>query len=125
MSTWYDVYCYTCKSHAGIHENHAEKECADLISNAKLVAEMAPGFRALKDIGIEVRLTLKWEQMRVDPEWFEKHVEHQLVVIDEYGRLYPECLKRFTCCERTDCEWLYCRRKQNHDGDCSGKRDAP
>lgn len=126
MSTWYDVYCFDCKSHAGIQENHWQEECADLIANKDAIASMAEGMKAIDSIlgwrRPSIRLS---DHVSLPVEWFATHKDHKLVVINEYGSFYKECMKRFVCCGRCGNEWHYCHRKPEHEGECSGKRDEP
>lgn len=127
MSTWYDVYCVDCKNHLGLREDGWQKQCADLIAARTALENLAPSLKVLEEgpfpYWSEVRLKMG-EHNRLFAGWFAEHQGHKLAVINEYGQLYPECMKRFTCCGRCESPWHYCRRPVDHDGECSGMRDA-
>ncbi len=114
MSTYWDVYCRTCKEGAGLQENHNEQGMFDLIRAAPALATLPDG------IGLGVESD---RGSRLDMEWFRKHAGHELIPIDEYGRFSGQCSKwvQCSCCgTRKHCQLL-----SKHEGECSPSEVKP
>ena len=87
-----------------------------LIKHADSIAALAE----LQSGGdFEIRWTYG-EYGRVDAMWFRRHLRHNLIPIDEYGRLLDQCHEHVYCGEcnnRHDCAL-----KLGHDGPHERKR---
>ncbi len=82
MSEDWNIYCCTCKETYSFDDaNHKEKFMWLLIDHAPAIAGLAPLFA---DQGIE-DLTFGCYYGRIEPEWFQEHLGHELVPISEYG----------------------------------------
>lgn len=84
MSCDWDVYCKTCDDAQGIpNANHREDLMWVLVKHAAAIA----GLAALLDDDPWCTIELRFgEYQSIDPRWFAKHLGHELVAIDEYGR---------------------------------------
>lgn len=77
---WYP-YCLTC------HESYDMWNCGKpdfilyLIANSEFIVKIGE-FQSGTNVDIEVK---SWYGL-IDPEWFKKHLGHQLVPKNEYGR---------------------------------------
>ena len=85
MSCRWDVYCKTCgESHGFDNSNHYERFMWVLIDHAKFIAGLAPLFNDDRTYQ-EIKLTAYAGY--IDPEWFDKHQDHELVAKNEYGEI--------------------------------------
>lgn len=112
MSCSYDFQCLDCKASAGLDWNHAGQEMADALMQRR-------GFEALNVLadGLSWRFTDLSEPLLRIARFFSAHSSgHNVVVIDEYGKIWSACGKdvEFGCGHRH-----YCRLPPGHAGRCS------
>ncbi|HEY3493805.1 MAG TPA: hypothetical protein VGK73_03930 [Polyangiaceae bacterium] len=89
--------------------NHARLLMGHLIKHRAAIA-------ALEPVLSEAPETIEFRAFygHIDPTWFRLHLDHDLCVRDEYGKIDGTCGERFTCAE---CDRVhYCRLGQGHDG---------
>lgn len=118
MSTDWNIKCVDCGDVHGFDDaNHMDQEMLILIKHADSIA-------ALADLVAEcgsIRLGFEYDNYGpIDPVWFRKHLGHQLMPIDEYGRLLDRCSERVTCGECETSHW--CTLTLGHDGACKTVR---
>jgi hypothetical protein len=91
--------------------NHADSFMRHLIEHAAIVAMLAP---FLRDSPESVDFRVSYGQ--IDPSWFATHLDHDLVVRDEYGKIDGTCAKRYICphCQTAH----YCKLSFAHEGLC-------
>lgn len=81
MSCDWDIYCRTCnESHEFLDANHQEDLMWLLIAHSKEIAALDP---LINNSRFEVQLKCFYGYVR--PEWFVKHMGHDLVPRNEYG----------------------------------------
>ena len=114
MSCDWNVYCRTCnEEHSFNDANHMEQEMAALVKHAGAIAALAPLFDESQ--WIEMNLGRHWGT--ISPRWFAKHLGHDLIPRDEYGRFLdkcPEWVKCGKCGANHHCTLAY-----GHEGDHS------
>lgn len=117
MSCDYFVFCRTCKERHSFNDaNHQDKLMHALVRHASAIAALVPLMNEDPTWGgIELRTSYG----RLDPTWFAHHQEHELCVIDEYGKIDGACGRVFNC------QWCSCRHycvlATGHPGACSNK----
>lgn len=113
MSTDYNVYCKTCEEiHYFNDANHRDDLMRGLIRHAKTIADMHEMMQDVQEIAFQTPYGM------IDTAWFVKHREHELVVIDEYGRFLNQCIYNVKCegCTKT----VHCMLSHGHEGPHSG-----
>ena len=109
MSCDYVVYCTTCSSRHPFNDaNHQQDLMRSLIRYASAIGHLAP---LLDEAPVDVQTPYG----RLHPEWFAEHAEHELVVVDEYGRLENQCRANVICSHCTNIH--PCLLDRDHDGD--------
>lgn len=113
MSTDWDLYCCDCDEELGAPSSWPDRYVV-LSSAADLLAELAPHAN-------RADLIVELSRQQVNLDWFVKHRGHRLVPRNEYGQCFDECGKDFRCgsCGHSK----RCRRKKDHEGEHSEKRD--
>ncbi len=114
MSCSWDVFCKTCGVKCGITDaNHELDLMRELVDHRHAVASIAPLIN-------DTRLTLgPWGNngpFGIDPSWFAKHHEHELVPMSEYGDVPEETCEHWRCGKRGELRqlrvdqkiWLLC-----------------
>lgn len=95
MSTDWNVHCVDCKStHHFSDANHQDELMLALCRHAEAIAAL---LELQKEARFDIQLRTLWGD--VDIAWFREHLGHQLLPIDEYGRLYQHCRERIYCGE--------------------------
>jgi hypothetical protein len=80
MSCDWDIYCKTCDDNHGFSDaNHQEELMWSIIDHAKEISDLA----LLVTNSEEVRLISFYGPL--SPNWFVKHLGHELVTRNEYG----------------------------------------
>lgn len=114
MSCDWKIYCRDCDTaHYFNDANHQVDLMRSLIRHAPAIAAMAP---VIEESGIEV--VTMWG--RINPEWFARHLGHDLVPQDEYGKCDDDCGRAFRCSEG---EPHTCLRENGHPPSCLTKRE--
>lgn len=113
MSCDYYVYCRACDERHDFNDaNHRDRLMAHLIQHAAAIATLAPALDGYEGSN----LTLGTSYGRVDCAWFARHLGHDLVAVDEYGRVSDRCNRRVTCGECRSERW--CGESPGHAGPC-------
>jgi hypothetical protein len=115
MSCDWNVYCVTCKSEHGFSDaNHQEALMWKLCRNAKAIGGLA---ELVRDESYDVAISTPYGT--IEPSWFAAHADHELVPIDEYGKLATEC-GSYSFEECDDCARRngrrHCARPAGHEG---------
>jgi hypothetical protein len=118
VSTDWNIWCLDCKSeHRFCDANWREQDMFTFIRHAKAIGALAP-------LASEADLfELRWTYGNLDPHWFAKHADHQLVPRNEYGNFLEQCDAEFVCCPRSCVGRQHCRRLPGHEGDHSSERE--
>lgn len=83
MSTDWHVHCKDCNStHTFNDANHQDSLMHGLVRHKRLIASLLP---LLTDKDIISDIEFKTYYGSIDVAWFAEHVEHNLVVQNEYG----------------------------------------
>jgi hypothetical protein len=124
MSCDWDVMCLDCNSHHGFSDaNHQSDLMADLAKLGSELAKLGPILNHLSKVTNQVLVQIGYSSYTLDYKWFEKHGNHRLVAVDEYGGCLDECGEWFRC---NHCETQQrCKRSPYHDGPHREKRDVP
>lgn len=94
MSTDWNVHCLDCKvTHTFDDANHQDGLMLTLCKHADTIALLAEVTSADRDI----ELRTPWGA--IDAAWFRTHLGHNLVPIDEYGRVLGVCHELVSCGE--------------------------
>lgn len=120
MSTDWHIKCVDCDDvHRFDDANHRDDEMVMLIRHADSIA-------AIAELQAEGVFQIDWtygHYGRVDAAWFKRHLGHQLMPIDEYGRLLDQCHDYVYCGE---CGTQHkCALKLNHDGPHARQTKTP
>jgi hypothetical protein len=119
MSCDWNVYCRTCdETVTGFSgANHREDFMHRLIRHAEAIAGLVP-FLDDAQSWEEVELNAPWGLIR--PQAFKRHLGHELVPQDEYGRCSDDCGEYFHCssCRNT----RTCHLPKGHDGEHAEER---
>lgn len=115
MSNYWELYCIDCKKCLDLEWNHGGELLTKFINQngPKLVAQL----NAI-DLGmyhLETRFDCGPTQNVCLIHWCLEHCDHEIVARDEYGSLFSECAKVFSCqhCKGN----LTCKLEKNHQGD--------
>lgn len=117
MSTYWDVYCKTCNSHADVGlggVKNGEEPMIELIRNAPQVVSLANIKKSFHDWRTEMELKVQGHP--IDLDWFLTHGGHELVARDEYGGFSGQCGEYIRCGECNDKR--RCGLAVNHEGKC-------
>jgi hypothetical protein len=90
MSYYWQIYCFTCNEGVGTCANHADKGLSDLVK------AILPAVKALKTlekelisalfIDLEVWGVCGEDSRKIPIEWFIKHEDHDVTLLDQYGQ---------------------------------------
>lgn len=110
MSTDWHVHCLDCKdTHRFDDANHRDEFMLLLCKHADSIAAVAGLLAAGRG---DVALQTAWG--RIDADWFLTHQGHNLIPIDEYGRVLGKCCESVACGE---CATSHrCALEHGHDG---------
>lgn len=111
VSCDWNIYCRTCdETHAFNDANRLEAEMHVLIKYAAQIAALAP---VQNECGVDVQFGF-YSYGSIEPSWFARHLGHDLVPRDEYGRCADQCAEDVVCehCGHRS----RCARKLNHLG---------
>lgn len=118
MSRDWNIRCVTCgETHA--FDDGILYRMRDLIEARREIAALAPLVRAAKKTRAatsgDLEISVGIYRGEIDLDWFEKHRDHDLRPIDEYGELDTDCGKIFQCpcCQSSKS----CRLDEGHAGD--------
>lgn len=115
MSCSYDIHCLDCKSSVGLDWNHAGNELARALTLKQGFKDFLVLLDALSTDGCWRLADSADGAMQKVGRFFNDHDGHQIVVKDEYGKIFNACAKeiQFGCGHHH-----YCGREPNHDGEC-------
>jgi hypothetical protein len=115
MSTDWNIKCVDCDEiHHFDDANHQDDRMLLLIKHADAIAALAELSTELGD-QLNFRLGYSGCYGSIDPAWFRKHLGHNLMPIDEYGRMLDQCREHVYCGE---CKTRHrCGLKLNHEGE--------
>jgi hypothetical protein len=118
MSTYWDVCCLDCDAESGLHLNHGEDTCRELVRGRD-------GLAALAGFGIcDLELRVPGEIGFVQAQFYADHAGHVLAPVNEYGDIDGDCNElRSTGPHTTD--GARCRLAEGHDGDHDFKTVIP
>ena len=109
MSTYWDVRCLDCDVESGLHLNHGDGTCRDLIKFRDGLASIAAVAEATASSWFEISISVPGECGHVEPAFYKTHAGHALAPVSEYGHIDGDCN-----------EWSssrgYCRLADKHDG---------
>lgn len=89
MSCHYYILCKTCNSEHRFQEsNHQLPLIRGLIQYRHLIANLKPVVNDPRMNG-NFHAQISYHGDWIDIRWFAEHELHELVAIDEYGRVYP------------------------------------
>lgn len=113
MSCHYGIRCLTCKIDCPFpgDTNHQDELMRHLIANAEIIGRLSPVLRPLQRSD-SLRLAAG-NYNTIDVGWFVEHHEHELVVVDEYGRIDQRCNENFRCKICGTSKW--CQLPKDHD----------
>lgn len=103
MSTYWDVVCLDCGDESGLHLNHGDDACRELVK-----AKIALTVLALADI-TDLSISVPGERGHIDLSFYMKHSAHVLAAVSEYGEIDGDC-NDYSGPGR-------CRREPNHSGE--------
>ncbi len=113
MSTHFDLHCRDCDEGCGFWINHGSDRLVRLWEHAAAWARMPP---SLLEADLEMRL-LGDEAggLRSLPAFAAKHLEHDVLPRDEYGRWLDQCTEYLSCpCGAKQ----RCEQAHGHDPPC-------
>jgi hypothetical protein len=116
MSIDYGFKCLTCEQLCIIDNARDTNRLRDILTNASDIVRI---HSFVDDIGVA-----GWYDFYAAVEFADAHQHqgHEVVVADEYGRVWDECGLRVRC-DKCGCE-KWCVRKHKHEGECSIVREA-
>lgn len=120
MSNEWNLLCRTCDFTCNFEWNHGGDRIQQLIPHMKLIAATFEALEPVREIlAYHVRWEFEFPWELVD--FARSHHSHDLIAIDEYGKLYGDCGTRYRC----ECcgSYLHCRKAAGHDGD-HGPKEA-
>jgi hypothetical protein len=108
VSTDWNIRCVDCgDTHHFNDANHQNRLMLDILSHQEAIAAIAPLLRT-GDVELETFYG------NIDAAWFAKHLGHNLLPIDEYGRLLDQCHE----CAKCSCGFEHpCTLPAKHEGE--------
>jgi len=113
MGTYYEIVCLDCDKRGGIYADRAP-------SCAEQALSLAKGFLDLSNVLGDALIACgeRWYDLevriggnRIDLQFFHRHGDHNLRVIDGYGGILGEC-RYFLLGDGV------CRLREGHEGPC-------
>lgn len=118
MSCYWDVVCLDCDKSSGLHLNHGDETCRDLVRGRDALAALA-GFDVCN-----LELRVPGEIGYIDAKFYKDHIGHVLAPVSEYGEIDGDCNElRMTGPHTTD--GARCRLLQQHEGEHDFKDVSP
>jgi hypothetical protein len=90
VSTYWDVRCLDCDVESGLHLNHGDDTCRDLIKFRDAFAAFAVAAENAPSM-VEISISVPGEIGHVDPSFYRTHVGHVLAAVNEYGHIDGDC----------------------------------
>jgi len=114
VSNYWNLLCRNCEATCYVEWNRGGDYIQQLIPHMQAIAECAEKLEPVRqflDIHSTWEIAFPWELVA----FAQQHHSHDLIAIDEYGKLYGDCGTQYRC----DCcgTYLWCKKKQDHDGD--------
>lgn len=115
MGTSWNLRCVTCSVNLldEFERYPGPQELVSLIRNSEAVASLADLFADCPG-EFELRSSYNTVSRPIDPVVFRAHLGHQLMPIDEYGRLLDACHQKFQCPHCAT--WHPCSLSHHHEG---------
>lgn len=110
MSNHWDLRCTTCDVDCDLDWNHGGQAIQELIPLLPSLRAARSALRIVDDHAYATQLP--WGVI----DFADRHYDHDLIAVDEYGSLFGECARRYSCpCCR---HGQTCTKPRDHEGDC-------
>jgi hypothetical protein len=112
MSTYWDVHCLDCNVESGLHLNHGDDTCRDLIEFRDAIAMIADIQAKMAKSWTEISISVPGERGHIDQDFYKTHAGHALAAVNEYGQIDGDCNERGPAFD-----YVPCPLPEGHEGD--------